>query len=464
MLSVTHAGGIILSMPKRRKLNAATKIVLGFILVISLGTFLLCLPIANQNGQWFPFIDSLFTATSTVCVTGLSVVDVAVQFSLFGQIVVLLLIQIGGLGFVTITSLVFLLIGKKISYSDRKAIQEALNQDKVQGVVKMIRNVVILVFVTELIGFIALLPSMVNLFGGGEGFFKALFLAVSAFCNAGFDVLGTAINPNVSLTGLAQNALVLLPIMLLIIVGSTGFTVLFEIGGKFKHRKMTLHAKVTLWMMGILLLFGAVSFALLEWNNPATLGNMSVGGKILNACFMSVTPRTAGFFSIDCAQSTNGSLALTCILMFIGGGSASMAGGIKLTTLFCLLLAMFRPTRHNGDVIFAKKRISIKIVRKCMRVVWTAILLIAVGTFLICIFEGDCVPLTTVLFDTIAALSTAGLSIGLVATAGWASKLVLIILMFIGRVGAITLTVAMTGKTGDASEEIQYPDAKIMVG
>ena len=449
---------------KRRKVNPAAKIVLGFLLAILVGTFLLSLPIANNDGRWFPFVDSLLTATGAVCITGFSVVDIVVQFSLFGQIVLLLLVQIGGLGFITITSLVFLLIGKKITYTERKAIQETLNQDTVQGVVKMIRNVVILVFVIELLGFIALLPSMVNMFGWGQGIFKALFLAVSAFCNAGFDIFGTTANPGVSLSGLAQNALVLLPIMLLIIIGSTGFTILFEIGGKFKRRKMSLHAKITLTVTGILLLVGAVTFALLEWNNPATLGDMSVGGKILNACFMSVTPRTSGFFTIDYTQATPGTLALTCIFMFIGGGSGSMAGGIKITTLVCLLLAMLRPTRRNGDVIFAKKRISNKVIHKCMRVVGSAIMLIALATLLICIMECNKVSLSAVLFDSIAALSTAGLSLGVVATACWGSKLVFIVLMFIGRVGAITLTVAMSSKGTDTSEEIQYPNAKIMVG
>ena len=451
-------------MLKRNKINPAAKIIIGFLLVIFVGTFLLSLPIANNDGHWFPFIDSFLTATSAVCITGFSVVDTVVQFSLFGQIVLLLLIQIGGLGFITITSLVFLLIGKKITYTERKAIQESLNQDTVQGVVKMIRNVVILVFAVELVGFIALLPSMVNLFGWGQGIFKALFMAISAFCNAGFDVMGSTTNPGVSLSGLAQNALILLPIMLLIVVGSIGFTVLFEIGGKFKHHKMSMHAKITLSVTGILLLVGAVTFALLEWNNPATLGGMSVGGKIMNACFMSVSPRTAGFFTVDYTQATAGSLALTCIFMFIGGGSASMAGGIKITTLVCLLLAMFRPTRRNGDLIFAKKRISNKIIHKCMRVVGSAILLVTLATLFICIFEGSKVSLSAVLFDAIAALSTAGLSLGVVATASWGSKLVFIVLMFIGRVGAITLTVAMGSKATETTEEIQYPNAKIMVG
>lgn len=447
-------------MSKRKRLNPATKIILSFLLAIIVGTFLLSLPIASKDGHWLPFIDSLLTATSAVCITGLTVVDIALHFTWFGQIVLLLLIQIGGLGFITITSLVFLLIGKKITYTDRKAIQESLNQDTVQGVVKMIRQVVILVFAVELLGFIALAPSMVNLFGWGSGLFKALFMSVSAFCNAGYDVLGSGS----SLTGIAQNALVILPLMLLIVVGSTGFTVLFEIGGKFKHHKLSLHTKITLIVTALLLLVSTISYALLEWNNPATLGKMSIGGKILNACFMSVTPRTAGFATVDYTQVTNGSLALTCILMFIGGGSASMAGGIKITTLVCLLLAMFGRTRRNGDVIIAKKRISNKVIRKCMRVFFSAVFLISLATLVICLCEGSKFTLSTVLFETISALSTVGLSSGMVVAASWFSKLVFVMLMFVGRVGTITLTVAMSNKTAEIVEEIQYPDAKIMVG
>lgn len=361
-------------MVKRKKLNSATKIILGFLVIILVGTLLLSLPISSNSGEWFPFIDSLLTATSAVCVTGLSVVDIAVHFSLFGQIILLLLIQIGGLGFITLTSLVFLLIRKRITYEERVTIQESLNQDNVQGIVRLVKNIIILVFVTELIGVVALAPSMIINYGWGEGIFKSFFMSISAFCNAGFDILGSETNSYVSLSIFAQNVFVILPIMFLIIIGGIGYVVLFDFGNVFKKKKLSLHTKVTLVSVFVLIFGGALLFAILEWNNPATIGQMSVGGKILNSFFASVTPRTAGFYTIDYSKMSQGGIVLTCILMFIGGGSASTAGGIKITTFLVLLLAVFRRTNNNGDVVFCKRKVTNKIVQKSIRVVCIALL------------------------------------------------------------------------------------------
>ena len=451
-------------MVKRKKLNSATQIILGFLVIIIVGTFLLSLPISSNNGEWFNFIDSFFTSTSAVCVTGLSVSDVAFQFSLFGQIVLLLLIQIGGLGFITLTSLVFLLIKKRITYEERVTIQEGLNQDNVQGVVRLVKNIIILVFVTELIGAVCLAPSMISAFGWGEGIFKSIFMSVSAFCNAGFDILGSGANVSESLIGFAQDVFIILPIMFLIIIGGIGYVVLFDLGNIFKKKKLSLHTKVMLISVAILIFGGAFLFGVLEWNNPETIGEMSVGGKILNCLFASVTPRTAGFSAVDYSSLSQGSIVLTCILMFIGGGSSSTAGGIKITTLLVLLLAIFRTTNSNGDVTFCKKKITNKIVQKSIRVICIALILIILSTLAICMVEGNNVTAVEALFETVSAISTVGLSLGITSSLGVISKIILIILMFVGRVGAITLTVAMGNKIGNMKQDIQYPDAKIMVG
>lgn len=451
-------------MVKRKKLNSATQIILGFLVIIIVGTFLLSLPISSNNGEWFNFIDSIFTSTSAVCVTGLSVSDVAFQFSLFGQIVLLLLIQIGGLGFITLTSLVFLLIKKRITYEERVTIQEGLNQDNVQGVVRLVKNIIILVFVTELIGAVCLAPSMISTFGWGEGIFKSIFMSVSAFCNAGFDILGSGANVSESLIGFAQDVFIILPIMFLIIIGGIGYVVLFDLGNIFKKKKLSLHTKVMLISVAILIFGGAFLFGVLEWNNPETIGEMSVGGKILNCLFASVTPRTAGFSAVDYSSLSQGSIVLTCILMFIGGGSSSTAGGIKVTTLLVLLLAIFRTTNSNGDVTFCKKKITNKIVQKSIRVICIALILIILSTLAICMVEGNNVTVVEALFETVSAISTVGLSLGITSSLGVISKIILIILMFVGRVGAITLTVAMGNKIGNMKQDIQYPDAKIMVG
>lgn len=451
-------------MVKRKKLNSAVQIILGFLTIILIGTFLLALPISSKDGQWFSFIDSLLTSTSAVCVTGLSVVDTAVHFSLFGQIVLLLLIQIGGLGFITLTSLVFLLIKKRITYEERVTIQESLNQDNVQGIVKLVRNIIILVFVTEFIGAVALAPSMITTFGWSNGIFKSIFMSISAFCNAGFDIMGTTENAFVSLSGFASNVFIILPIMFLIIIGGIGYVVLFDIGGKFKKKKMSLHSKVTLISVAVLIFGSAFLFAVLEWNNPETIGNMTVWEKILNSLFCSVTPRTAGFFTVDYSKLSQGSIVLTCILMFIGGGSSSTAGGIKITTFLVLLLAIFRTTNTSGDVTFCKRKITNKIIQKSIRVVCIALILIVLSTLIICLVEGNNVTAIEVVFETISAISTVGLSLGITANLSIISKLILVLLMFVGRVGAITLTVAMGSKIGSSKQDIQYPDAKIMVG
>lgn len=451
-------------MTRKKKINPAGQIVLGFLGIILIGTFLLCLPISSNNGQWFSFIDGLLTSTSAVCVTGLIVVDTAVHFSLFGQIVLLVLIQIGGLGFITLTSLVFLMLGKKITYEKRVTIQESLNQENIQGVVKLVKNIIILVFVIEFIGFLCLAPSLVSIYGWGDGLFKALFLSISAFCNAGFDILGTTSTQFASLSIFAQKAFILLPIMFLIVVGGLGYVVLFEIGKKFKKHKLSFHSKLVLISTFVLVFGGAVLFAVLEWNNPNTIGNMGFWDKVLNSFFQSITPRTAGFTTFDNNNLTQASIVLTNILMFIGGSPASTAGGIKTATLVVLMIAVFKQTNQNGDISFCKRSISSKSIKKALRVVILAVSFVLISTFLICVFEGNSLTIDEAMFECISALSTVGISLGITPTLSVVSKLIVIILMFVGRVGAVTLTLAFASKTSDISQNIEYPDSKIMIG
>ena len=452
-------------MTKRKRLNPAAKITLGYLVVLLIGTLLLCLPVSSVDGKWFSFVDSLFTSTSAISVTGLVVVDTATHFSIFGQIVILLLIQIGGLGFITLTSLVFLIVGKKITYKSRVAIQESLNQENVQGMVKLVKKVIIFVFVVEFFGFLCLAPSFVSIYGWSGGLFKALFMSISAFCNSGMDVVGT--NPLVmsSLSIFSQNVLVLLPLIFLIIIGGLGYVVIFDLCGIFKKRKMSLHSKVVIVLTGILLGGGVLLYAFLEWNNPATIGGKTIGEKIINVLFQSTTTRTAGFSTFDLGGLTTPSIVLTCFLMFIGGSPASTAGGIKTTTLLLLLLAIFKNTNTKGDIVFRKRKISNRVIQKCLRVVCSAILLVAISTFLICLFESGGVSVTQSCFESISAISTTGLSMGITSSLTIGSKLVLVLLMFTGRVGAVTLTVAIGNRNvGSVSDDISYPDSKIMVG
>ena len=457
---------VMIKTKRKINFNVASQIALGFLGVILIGSFLLCLPISSKDGTWLNFIDSLFTSTSAVCVTGLIVVDTAVHFSLFGQIVIMLLIQIGGLGFITLTSLIFVLIGKKISYQNRVALKESLNQETTQGIVRLLKNIIILVFSIEFVGFLLLAPSMISLYGWGNGIFRALFFAVSAFCNAGFDVIGTTETQFQSLTPLAQNAFVLLPIMALIVIGGIGYIVLLEIGGKFKKdkKKLSIHSKLVISITLTLIFGGAVLFAILEWNNPNTIGNMNFIDKIINSFFQSITPRTAGFATFDQSKLTPASQVITDLLMFIGGSPASTAGGIKTTTLFILLVAIFKNSNSKGDYIVAKKRVSFKVIQKCLKVAFLALLLIISSSIIICIAEGNAITFDVIIYELISAISTVGLTLGITPTLGWFSKFILALLMFIGRVGALTLTVALSSKTKNINEDIEYPDSKIIVG
>lgn len=448
------------------KFTPAKTIIIGFMGIILIGAFLLCLPASNMNGKWFSFVDALFTSTSAVCVTGLAVVDVAMEFTIFGQIVVLFLIQIGGLGFISLTCLIFMMLRKKINYSTRMTIQESLNKDNAQGVVKMVRNIIIVIFAIEFVGFLCLAPSMVKFTGEfWSGCFKALFLSVSAFCNAGFDPLGSNTAEFSNLTFFSNNSLVLIPVMLLVIIGGIGFAVIFDIFNfKKESKKLRLHTKIVLIVTGILIVGGALLFGLFEWNNPNTIGNMSIYDKIINCLFQSITPRTAGFATFDQAQLSSASINITNFLMVIGGSPMSVAGGIKTTTLFVLIVALLKPVTENGGINFSKKNISNKIIVKSVKLLLAYISIIFVSSTLITLIEsGANLSFNSVMFECISALSTVGLSLGITPTLSVASKLLVTLLMFVGRVGMLTLPLAFKSKN-NIDNEIEYADSKLIVG
>lgn len=446
------------------KMTPTKYILISFAAIILVGAFLLCLPISNTDGKWLPFVDSLFTSTSAVCVTGLAVFDVAAEFTLFGQIIVLLLIQVGGLGFVTLTTFLFVLVGKKINYSTRMALQESLNHESNQGVLKIMLKVLIITFSCEFIGFLMLAPSMIQFSGNfWSGIFKALFLAISAFCNAGVDSLGSS-TPNFSnLMAVADKELILIPLMLLIVMGGIGFIVILDVFRKDKkQKKMMLHTRVVLWVTGILILVGAGMFMILEWNNPNTLGGFSTGDKIVNAFFQSITTRTAGFSTIDQAALNPVSQVLSGFLMFVGGSPASIAGGIKTTTLFILLLMLFRNTDKNGNIIYKNKKIKNSLLSKAVRITLIAVVLVTISSMAIFVIEGGSYSFGTIVFETLSAICTVGLSFGITPLLSVYSKLILSLLMYTGRIGMLTIPLAF--KTKEYSAEIEYVEAKITVG
>lgn len=450
-------------MTNKRNISSALKILLSFLVISFVGCFLFCLPLSHNDGKWFSFVDGLFTSISATCVTGLSVIDTTLNLTLFGQIVLLILIQIGGLGFITINSLLFLILGKKITFQKRLTIKEMFNQESVQGMVKLVKKILIFVFVTELIGAICLLPSFINIYGFWSGFFKSVFMSVSSFCNAGFDVLGNKISQFQSLNAFSSNSYVLIISMLLTIFGGVGFITIFELPKIFNREKLSLHAKVTLIFTFALTFGGACIFALLEWNNPSTLGNFTTWDKIINCIFLSVSPRTVGFSAINMQNLTSGSIALTIALMFVGAGSASTAGGIKVTTLFLMLLIIFKKTKHDGDIVFNKQQISFKTTRKAVKIFNLYIFLSIVSSIALCCLDGF--SFETSLFEVVSALSTVGLSLGITSVLSVLSKFILMVLMIIGRVGIITISIAILKNEEENTEtKINYQEAKLLVG
>lgn len=448
---------------KRLRLSPSLSIILGFLGIILVGTLLLSLPISNTNGMWLNFVDSLFTSTSAVCVTGLIVVDTATQFTLFGEIVILLLIQIGGLGIIAVTSMIFMLLRKKINFTSRVTIQESLNKETIQGVVKFIKKTIIISFAIEFVGMLLLLYSTISYTGQfWKGLYYAIFISISSFCNAGFDVLGTEFTQFTSLYAFAGNVAMLLPIMMLVILGGIGFVVMFDI---FKKTKRGQHVRLVVVMTLILVLVGALLFIVMEWNNPNTLGNMGVFDKIINGFFQSVTTRTAGFAAIDQNLLTGGSKILTMILMFIGGAPNSTAGGVKITTIFILLLFMFRLPNDNGDIKLNDRKVSKKIIMKAFRIIGYTILALVVAISLIDIFEGNAITFESIIFECVSAISTVGLSMGITSLLSIPSKLVLIMLMFVGRVGLITVVLAITNKGNNKSnQDIEFLNTDIIIG
>lgn len=445
---------------KKIRLNPSIKICLGFMLLILLGSLLLSLPIANRNGEWLGFVDAFFTSTSAVCVTGLVVVDTATQFTLFGQFVILFLIQIGGLGIVAITSLVFLILRKKITLSSRMALQESFNRENLQGVVKFIRRVIILTLAIEGVGALCLLYSTITYFGSfWKGLFAAIFTSISTFCNAGFDIFGNELNQFMSLMPFASNILMLLPIMLLIVLGGIGFVVMID---GFKTWRSSHHARIVIYVTLILILGGAILYMIAEWNNPLTIGNMPWWDKIFNCLFQSVATRTAGCASIDQGGLTPFGTLITILLMFIGGSPTSTAGGIKTTTFFIIVLMLFKFPNSQGSIVYKGRKISANIINKAFKIVMYTLTTVMVAILLITLIEGD-LDLMSIIFECVSAISTVGFSMGITPMLSGASKIIIALLMFVGRVGMTTIVLGLSTRS-QVDNQVEYINTDIIVG
>ena len=453
---------------KKSIFTPARATTLGFLAVILIGAFLLSLPISHNDGEWFGFTDSLFTATSCVCVTGLVVVDTAIEFTLFGQIVILLLIQIGGLGFMTLATVMFIVFGKKINLQSRIYMQESVSEDNLKGVVRLAQKIVIYTLAFEAMGAFILSFQFAKDFGVGEGIFKAIFMSVSAFCNAGFDVLGANYGAFSSLAHYQNNPLVLLTLGVLIIMGGLGFAVITDIISRKKSNRLRAHSKAVLLMTTILIVLGTAMFLGFEYNNPKTIGNMSFGNKLLNSLFQAITPRTAGFQVLNQANLTVSGATLTMVLMFIGASPASTGGGIKTTTFLIMIAYLWSNLRGEKELVLNKKQITAAQLKKAVAIIITAVLVIVGSVMIISIAEGvngnKYAGFEEILFESISAFSTVGLSMGITPTLSVVSKLMLCLVMLIGRTGPITMGFALVKKVNKTQVNIKYPNSDIMVG
>ena len=438
--------------------NRSTLIGLSFVFLILLGTLLLSLPIAHVNGQWAHPLDAFFTATSASCVTGLAVWDTGRELTLFGQLVLLFLIQVGGLGLMTITTLVNFGLHKKMNIRQRLLVQDSLNQEDSGNVLYIALSVLKYTFVVELcFGTILAFYFCYSLKMGPKGIYWGFWHAISAFCNAGFDLVGHF----QSLVGFQGDRVINICFMTLIIIGGLGFTVIDDLLKKRNWQTLTLHSKLVITVNALLFGVGAVLIWLLEHNNPNTIGEASLGQQWLASLFQSVSLRTAGFNSMDLAALGNATLVFMMVMMFVGASPTSTGGGIKTTTFAVLLASTFALLRDKKDVVLFRRRVDASIINKSLAVFLLAISWVAMAVFLLLVLDDQNHPFQFVLFEVFSAMGTVGMGIGITPEWNAWCKLVLIMTMYIGRIGILTFGMSFFNKKVD---KLRYPTENIMIG
>ena len=446
---------------RRKHMNATRIVALGFAVIILAGSLLLMLPCSSTSGQVTGFIDCLFTATSATCVTGLIPVDTQLHWTLFGQVVILLLIQLGGLGFMTVITLVSFALHRRIGLSERLIMVSTLNLNDMDGVVRVVRHALMGTFLLEGTGAVLLSFRFVPQFGVPGGIWRGIFHAISAFCNAGFDLLGERYGAFTSVEGYNNDPYVLGILMALIIVGGLGFFVWEDLVRARYQKGLSLYSKMVLAITAFLLLGGTAYFFFTEYNNPDTLGNMPLWQKLLNAAFQSTTLRTAGFASFDQGGLRECSLAVSCLLMLIGGSSGSTAGGLKTVTAAVLLLGLRSSLAGREQVTFRGRAISYQRVANAMSLALIMLFLFLLGSITISLAEN--VHYLDAAFETASALGTVGVTTGITPSLSPFSQTILITLMYLGRVGVFSVSVAfLTRSQGIA--RVKYPYLDVMIG
>ena len=449
---------------KKFKLSTTQIILLSFLVTILIGSGLLALPISSASGKAVPYLDALFTATTSTCVTGLVTIPTVSTWSVFGQIVILLLIQIGGLGIITIMSGLMLLLNRKMGIDDRLLIQDAFNLNTMSGLAKFIKNVLIGTLIIEGVGAVLYMIVFVPDFGA-RGIWISVFNSVSAFCNAGIDIIAEN-----SLCNYATNPLINIVTSALIILGGLGYIVWWDVirvvkSRSPKHRKifrhLSLHSKIAITATAVLILVGAILIFIFEYDNPLTIGKMSLFDKIQISLFQSVTTRTAGFATIPQENLTNASATVSIVLMLIGGSPVGTAGGMKTVTIAVLICSAFATIRNKNSATLFGRRISEESIKKAVSVVVMFLTICATSTILL-MATSNASPLDAV-FETVSASATVGLSRNLTATLNTFGKLIIIVTMYFGRVGPISLAIAL-GSKNESQNVITEPTEDISIG
>lgn len=443
---------------RRRVVNSTRVIACSFAGVILMGTLLLMLPISSVSGESCGFMTALFTATSATCVTGLILVDTLTQFTFFGQVVILLLIQLGGLGFMSVIFLLASLVRKRMSLSQRLMMVSAFNLNDMGDVARLVGNAFRLTFVVEATGAIILTGCFLPRYGL-DAIWKGIFISVSAFCNAGFDLLGP--DQVGSLSTYADNPVVLLTVAALIVCGGLGFFVWEEILQKKQFFRLSLYSKMVLVITAALIVCGTLFFLAVEHDNPQTLGGMPWWQKGVNALFQSVTLRTAGFLTVNQGQLQQVSQMVCILFMLVGGSAGSTAGGIKTVTLGVLVLAMRAGLHGRSDVTIRGRTIPLSKVLSAVTLVLVVSMMFLFSSIAISLVDG--VPYLAAAYETASALGTVGLTTGITHTLSTFSHVLLVAMMYLGRVGVLSFSVAFLSQGGHKSR-ISYPESDVMIG
>ncbi|CAM5205837.1 Trk family potassium uptake protein OS=Lysinibacillus sphaericus OX=1421 GN=LS41612_08005 PE=4 SV=1 [Lysinibacillus sphaericus] len=432
-------------------------LVLGFAIIIFIGACLLTLPIATEDGNGLPFLNAVFTATSATCVTGLIVVDTGDTFTMFGEIVILALIQIGGLGFMTFATLLFLLLGKKISLKERLLLKEAFNNISMAGLVKLVKRILLFTALIELIGGLILSIRFSFDMPIGKAIYFGFFHSISNFNNAGFDLMGGF----QGLTAYVADPFVVLTICALITIGGLGFIVMNELYEYRETKRLSVDSKIVLSATVILTVGSTLLIFLFEYSNSKTIGDLTGMGKILGSFYQAVTPRTAGSNTLPIGDLTHSTLFLTILLMFIGAGSGSTAGGIKITTFAVLAATLWAQIRGKEDVVLFRRRIVIETILKALTVAMCGMVIVVFVTIFLSITEQKH-SFMMYLFEATSAFGTVGLSMGLTPELTPAGRILIILTMFAGRLGPLTIAFAITKRR--KPEAFHHPKGNIMIG